>query len=138
MTAQSMETIYINGKKRYMISEPLGFYLDTIDNPPEFFPPNSGCWRGYYGRWKIKDNRLYLTGLDAYVAIDGKIEEVGKDYLFPDQRTVFAEWFSGDIRVVMGKEIQYVHMGYESIFEKELILQIENGVVKNQKEILNS
>jgi hypothetical protein len=40
---------------------------------------------------------------------------------------VFADWFSGDITIPKGNMIEYVHMGYMSRYEKELVLTIENG-----------
>ena len=78
-----------------------------------------------------------MKGLEAFIGTDGKIEEVGLDYFFPDQKQVFAEWFSGEIRVVLGKEIQYVHMGYGSTYERDLFFGIEKGVVKSRNEISN-
>lgn len=40
---------------------------------------------------------------------------------------VFADWFSGDITIPKGKMIEYVHMGYMSRYEKELVLTLEKG-----------
>ena len=37
----------------------------------------------------------------------------------------------------MGKEIQYIHMGYESVYERDLIIQIEDGLVVSKNEIQN-
>lgn len=53
--------------------------------------------------------------------------ETDMNYFFPNLREVFAYWFSGELRIPMGKEIHYVHMVYESVFEKDLIIQVENG-----------
>ena len=138
MTAQAMETIYIDGKRNYMASEPFNSYLESLETPPILFSPNTACWRGYYGRWKIKDNKLYITGLEAYLDAEGKTEEVGLSFFFPDQKQVFAEWFSGELCVVVGKLVNYVHAGYGSTYEKDLIIQIEKGVVKSRNEIINA
>jgi hypothetical protein len=40
---------------------------------------------------------------------------------------VFAFWFSGDLTVPKGEMIEYVHMGYMSKYEAELVLTIEKG-----------
>lgn len=40
---------------------------------------------------------------------------------------VFADWFNGDLTIPKGKMIEYVHMGYMSRYEKELVLTIEKG-----------
>lgn len=53
---------------------------------------------------------------------------------FPDR--VFAHWYSGAvgaIRIPQGKQIKYVHMGYASTFERDLLLDIERGVVRNTR-----
>ena len=109
-----------------------------FDNPPKFNYITTACWRGYFGRWKIKDSKLYLTGLEANISIDGKDDEVGLDYFFPNQKQVFASWFTGKIRVPIGEMIEYIHMGYHSKYQKDLFLMIEDGVVINIFEIENS
>ena len=68
MTAQIMETLYIDGTKQYMAAEPFGDYLGKLEQPPEFIANNTGYWRGYMGKWKIKDDKLFLTGLLAAVS----------------------------------------------------------------------
>ncbi len=45
---------------------------------------------------------------------------------------VFAEWFSGEIRVPMGEMLEYVHMDYYSVYEKDLFITMENGIVIGQ------
>lgn len=51
---------------------------------------------------------------------------------------VHAFWFTGDLKIPKGKMISYVHMGYMSTYEKEIILEIENGVVLDSKEYDNT
>jgi len=41
---------------------------------------------------------------------------------------IFASWYSGDLISPQGRLIQYVHMGYSSIYERELQCKIENGL----------
>ena len=42
---------------------------------------------------------------------------------------VFAHWYSGRIRVPRGKLLKYVHAGYASIYERDLLLDFERGVL---------
>jgi len=140
MTAQAMETIYIDGKKHYMAAEPFGDYLEKIDHPPKLLAENTACWRGYYGNWKIKDDKLFLTGLDANIAtVDDDVtwEVVGLDYFFPNKKMVLADWFTGEIRVPMGELLSYGYASYFNIYEKDLIIDIEKGVVINQTVVEN-
>jgi len=57
------------------------------------------------------------------------------DRLFPGKfkdGKVEADWFSGELRVPKGKLLQYVHMGYGSSYEQELIITVDKGVVVRQ------
>ena len=47
------------------------------------------------------------------------------------------QWFSGEIRVPVGRMIQYVHMGYESTYESDLLIEIIDGLVVSRIEISN-
>jgi len=129
MTAQAMETIYIKRRKYYFNSFPFSEYLEKLDEPPIFNSPNSDSWRGYYGRWKIKDEKLLLASLEAYIEIDGKIEEVGLNYFFPDQKEVFAKWFTGEINLTNGKDVIYPTIGYDAIFINDINIDIKEGHV---------
>jgi hypothetical protein len=84
------------------------------ENPPVLF--TTACWRGYQGTWKIEGNRLYL------VALRGVLKLVGDEPLF-------AEWVSGTLRVPQGEIVEYVHMGFESVYEGNLFFQVERGIV---------
>lgn len=128
MTAQAGERLIFKGEETWMAAEPLNQYLQNRDDI-KFVSPSTACWRGYYGQWEIKDNKLYLIELKAY--LEG-YREVGLDYLFPRQNTVFASWFSGKIRMPQGEMLDYVHMGYASLYEKDLILVFENGLLTDE------
>ena len=141
MTAQSMEKIFINGHKYSMATEPLEPYLDSLSERPRFFPRYTSCWRGYFGTWEIKDNdRLFLIDLvcsRADLKI-GKFWEVGMDFLFPDQKEVFADWFTGEIRIPQGDLLEYVHGGYDSTYEKDLFLDFKEGYLVSYKYVYNT
>ena len=69
--------------------------------------------------------------------------EVGLDYLFPNQKKVFAEWFSGELDFWSGKLLGYymkdmINRGYypgpTPIYEKKLFITIEFGKVVGYRE----
>ena len=126
MTAQMHEIIFYEGEEYGMATEPLKPYLEKIIKKPLIWPTSSACWRGYIGTWEVRDKKLYLV--DLFVSI-GYEDDERMDYIFPGQQEVFAGWFSGRIRIPHGKLLKYVHMGYESIYEKELYLDFENGIL---------
>lgn len=125
MTAQAREKLIFKGEETWMAAQPLNDYLENV-NDKEFEAHCSACWRGYFGQWEIKDDGLYLIGLDA--TIKGN-KAVGLDYLFPGQDRVFADWFSGEIRIPQGEMLDYVHMGYASLYERDLILVFKKGLL---------
>lgn len=124
MTAQSGERLLYKGEETWMATEPLNQYLQNR-NDVKFVSPSTDCWRGYYGQWEIKDNNLFLIGLKAYVE---EYREVDINYLFPGENQVFAMWFTGEIRIPQGEMLEYVHMGYASKYERDLILKFNEGV----------
>lgn len=132
MTAQSGEKLIYNGEEISMATEPLNQYLKKRI---KFIWHRTDCWRGYFGKWEVKNNKLYLIGLKAF--IEGGTE-VDLTYLFPGQNLVFANWFNGEIRIPQGEILDFVHMGYASLHDKDLILVFENGVLIKQYEIDNT
>lgn len=127
MTAQISEKLYYEGHKVSMCSEPLGDYFAFSGERPGFESNCTALWRGYVGTWEIIDGRIYLIELNGTLenGSDVTLATIFPD--FPDR--VFAHWYSGTIRIPQGKMLDYVHMGYGSTYERDLMLQIEKGVV---------
>ena len=123
MTAQVQEDLILNGKKTSMT-----FCPPLPENDPRIVEIplekikgdgiilSTACWRQYIGTWEIKDGRFYLVG------IKGKFK-------LAEDKALFADWFSGTLIVPEGKILEYVHMGFDSVFERETHIKIENGVV---------
>jgi hypothetical protein len=62
--------------------------------------------------------------------LDGRPFSV--DGLFPDDTRpagtpVFADWYSGELRIPEGEMIQYVHGGYGTTYERDRLILIERG-----------
>ena len=98
------------------------------------------------------EEKLRLGGLLKLGAIDpaqhekllDEIKEsltVEKDidlkFLFNTTEPVFADWVSGTVRVPLGKMLKYVHMGYESVYRKEMLLSFTNGILTETKTVRN-
>ncbi|MBN2078201.1 MAG: hypothetical protein JW838_04505, partial [Spirochaetes bacterium] len=80
------------------------------------------CWRKYIATWEIREGRLYLVSIDGVYRLTG-------------EGPLYADWVSGILRVPRGRMTRYVHMGFESRYEKELVITIEKGVVKEMREV---
>lgn len=127
MTAQIPETLQYEGQTLSMCSNPLNDYFALAGKKPPFAFTCTALWRGYVGQWEIVDGRLYLVGLSGEL-MDGS--EVSLATLFPEfPDRVFAHWYSGTLRIPQGKQLEYVHMGYGSRFEQDLLIQLDRGVV---------
>lgn len=128
MTAQAHEQLILDGRRTSMMTCPVLPLHDPrlrcvdvgdITGPiPDdvALARSTACWRGYIGYWEIKDDRLYLCRV------------VGA-YQWDAGDPVFADWVSDTLRVPEGKLLHYVHMGFESIYEGELEILVEEGVV---------
>jgi hypothetical protein len=143
MTAQAPDWLIFDGKKSMLFSNPLADYADSGRPLPLFVSPNTANWRGYIATWEIDEGLLYLKDLTGWVAPEypsGPYDrvEVGMGAIFPGIRgRIPAAWFTGQLRIPRGQQMQYVHMGYESVYEEELILEIQAGQVVNSFTVKN-
>jgi hypothetical protein len=140
MTAQAAESLIYKGTEYFMFTEPLGGYLDHHPSI-QFESYSTACWRGYYGSWEVKGTHelgygLYLIELSGYLPNQ---EKVGLEYLFPNSpEGVFAHWFNGEIRCPFGELLNYVHMGYASTYQNDLILEFRRGLLISERIVDNS
>lgn len=131
MTAQLPESIQINGQRHLLLSLPLQTYFLRSGNWPLLLCGGTALARGYIGQWEVIDDRLYLIAVHGQQA-DGS--PLALDQLFPGfPDRVFAHWFSGELRVGMGAQTLYVHQGFQSRYERELIMDVRRGVVVGER-----
>jgi hypothetical protein len=127
MTAQVPETIFIDGEAHALLGQPLEARFGRRHRRPLFRVQTTACWRGYLGTWSIMGDRLHLLELEGHLR-DGS--PVSVQTVFPGTTgPLFAQWFSGELRIPTGEMIRYVHMGFESQYVSERIISIERGVV---------
>jgi hypothetical protein len=86
----------------------------------------SACWRGYYAKWKVESDRLVLVDLTIMWA--GQAAYLTYQDVFPDlPQGVIADWFTGDIEVPQGQNLD---LGHDfSMYEETLILSLKDGLV---------
>ncbi len=127
MTAQFGENLLYQGRDVPMYTNPLSDYFEMTGIRPQFKENCTALWRGYIGTWEIVDNRMYLIDINGTLEDD---TDVSLATIFPEfPSRVFAHWYSGTIRIPRGDRIEYVHMGYGSTYEMDLLLDVEKGVV---------
>lgn len=139
-TAQITDILIYNREKIPLRVNPLEyFYNKTNPRPKSFFENpaiSSACWRGYVATWEIDDNRLFLTEIRQ---CHGK-ETAPLSKFFPKlykNGRVPAVWYSGLLKCPRGKLVKYIHMGYRSEYERELMIEVEKGRVLSTQEFGN-
>ena len=125
MTIQAGDILSYNGEKTTIATEPLKPYLKTRSDV-SFIYKSTALVRGYIGTWKIRNKKLYLISLLGFV---NNNEKVDLNYLFPNKIEVFAGWYSGDIRIPEGELLKKINLGYASVFEKDRILSLKEGIL---------
>lgn len=137
-TAQFPDLLIYKGENHRLFSNPLESFYNEKNPRPNFDATNTANWRGYLATWEIEGGILYLRAIEA--KINGK--SIGLKDLFPDRRDrrdgVEATWFTGKLRIPQGELIEYIHMGYESVYERDLILTIKNGRLIREEIIDNT
>lgn len=139
-TAQHPDYLVYQGETFPMFSNPLESFFDEKNpRPNHLFPFGStACWRGYIATWKIEDRQLYLVKLKD-CSPPSEAQEIPLSGVFPGRKgPIKADWYSGTLRIPQGKQLLYVHMGYGSVYEKELFLTIERGKVVREQVIDNT
>jgi len=131
MTAQISEKLLFEGEKHAMCTNPLSDFRALGGELPRFASNCTALWRGYVGTWEIVSNRLYLIELNGELESG---EDATLETVFPGYGDrVFAHWYSGIIRLPQGKMLEYVHMGYGSTYERDLLLEFEKGVLTSRR-----
>lgn len=145
-SAQAPDIILYENKVYELFCNPLEFLYVKDGGRPYFRekPYNylsSENWRGYVAFWEIREDSLYLRGIEAWTA-DSKFAKT-TDCRKVDLKEMFgaecvegkvkAVWFTGELRMPDGKMVKYVNAGYDSMYEKDIILTVEKGKVVNKK-----
>lgn len=134
-TAQTPERLIYKGETNRLCTLPLDPYLKAHKlrlweiEPPEKHLLSSGCWRGYIGTWEIKNGFLWLVKLEQLDRTDVPLVKV-----FPGQiPPIKAAWFSGTLHLTQGKRLLYVHAEFESVFERDVFIEIREGKIISEK-----
>ncbi len=138
-TAQIPDEIHFEGRTEMLFSEPLNDYLKSPENLAKLAPflPRgrcSGSWRGYRATWEIMGSQLYLAELETDPCAEKPVQVPLEKLFIFTPRPVHATWFSGQLVVPVGKLVKYIHLGYESRYERYVIFEVTNGQVTKRTE----
>lgn len=133
MTAQFPERLHYQNREYSMCTNPLEKYFELTGIRPKFVETCTALWRGYVGKWVIIHERLYLIGIEgclsngtsAFSSRSATLEDI-----FPGfPKRVFAHWYTGTVRLPYGNRLDYVHGGYGSTYEYDLMIEVSQGVI---------
>lgn len=126
MTAQIHEALILDGEETSMACCPqipeshpriIAMDFDKVDDDPEnFILFSTACRRGYQGTWEIKEGRFYLAALRGCL------------HLTPGE-PLFADWFTGTLRIPQGKVLKHGLMGQGTVYEEDILIEINQGQV---------
>ena len=133
-TAQVPDFLIYENDTLSIYSNPLEVYFEQIGSRelPKFEGCSStACWRGYVGIWELRNDSIFLkevTTCHKYkcdTIVNADLNELFGDRYMNNE--VFADWISYEIINPHGKQIKYIHQGYESIYEYERGFEFING-----------
>ena len=150
-TGQEGDVIYINGEQWILLGKPI--YADTLLSSklkkalPEKRGWVSSNWSGYTAYWSIRKEQLCLDSIQYNIydnsSEHGRTECLPSDTLlqvfsqYISRGHIVATWLKDDIRVARGRQLYYVHSGYNRNYEHEQIISINNGKVCDVKDYDN-
>ena len=87
----------------------------------------SANWRGHISTFEVRGKKLYLNSIITYkehTDFDGLLDQ------YKDRKgRIFASWVSGTFICVTGECIYVADNGFDSVYDQEIELIVENGVV---------
>lgn len=120
-----------------LYANPLEAYLDSadVDRKAIFSKFNAcgstGCGRSYVAFWELRNDSLFLKKVVCCNDWDSPTSpSIDLERLFGSRyknNEVFADWVTGELIHPHGKQLKYIHQGYESIYAYEKGFVIKNG-----------
>lgn len=143
MTAQAPERILLDGRPRALYADP----LDGLTEAHGLYLGNPNCastgnYRGYIGTWQVQDRRLCLThlhweefGSHNEVPVSEDVRAALLQAAGRAQFPIHAHWFSGSIRISIGRRLIYSHRGWSHWFERERVMRFVAGELVRDHEV---
>lgn len=139
-TIQIQDIIIINKVKR-RASQPLMFQIDSATyftlKEKLNFNSSTFSWnfRGHVATFEVRGNKIFLKSIETskvYTDFNGLLDK----YMDKTGR-VFASWISGTFICGSGECIYVAQNGFDSAYEQETELVVENGVVVSSRTYTN-
>jgi hypothetical protein len=134
-TAQTPDLLVYRNDTFLLQSNPLEYWLETkAKRPPELLGEwNTACGRGYTATWLLKDDHLDLLQVQPCGRPPLAASVLQEWFPIDNPRQIAATWVTGTLNVVKGKVVRYQHMGYDSIYEQDWLLNVLAGKLVSQQ-----
>lgn len=107
--------------------QPLESWFEQHGNRPAFYVPHTALWRGYVGTWELDNDHLFLTDLEGMLE-NGQV--INLQTVFPHATgRIPADWYSGTFKLPQGELQNAICIGYSSVYEGYLVLDIKAGKI---------
>lgn len=144
VTAQYPDKITFEGIEYNLNSNPLEYFFEEYpEKRPQDGVMSTALWRGYVAHFEIIDDQLFVT--DIKIQVPAKDEKGAEPFnwvsvyskVFPNSKKTKIVWYSGILILPHGKMVEYVHMGYSSIYSEYLLLEIDKGNFNESRKYKN-
>lgn len=136
MAAQVPDKILLEDELKDLYTNPLEQYWILHRKKRPVFCSCDGCRRGYVATWAIQNQELFLKSINGEARkttlfFGSKLIPYSLKNLFPlaGQKPVKAVWYSGKLRIPIGNMSRFEDNDYDSRFEQDLIITVEQGNV---------
>lgn len=140
-TAQTPDYLITEKDTLKLQCNPLEKYFEGKPIPEGLITSRStGLWRGYIAFFKILDNNLVVENIYKVEYYDENGKHNRKlisiyNEIFGNEKTFKCNFYNGVLICPMGKMLEYVHMGYSSIYENYNLIEIKDGIVQKEKSL---
>ena len=140
-TVQVSDIIIID-KVKHQVNQPLMFQIDSasyfmlkekLDFNSSIFSWN---FRGHVATFEIKCKKLFLNNIESSFAVHDDFRGILDKYMDRKGR-VFASWISGTFICGSGECLYVAQNGFDSVYERETEVVVENGVVVSLRSYSN-
>jgi hypothetical protein len=136
VTAQTPESILLDGEEWLLLGTPLDPFLAANGLANRFVSPHTALWRGYLGTWRVDaEGHLFLDDVTATVRALGSGTQTvqGSAALRGAALPMAADFVTGRLRVARGAQVRHVHSDFDSVWEQEVLLEVERGRVLSRQ-----
>lgn len=128
--------IHSNPLEPYFLKNPIKDGIITSSS--------TALWRGYIAYFKFNDGKLTVDNIYTLSIVlneqtgthHEKLTSIYND-IFGDLKNFECDFFTGVLICPFGEILEYVHMGYSSIYENYKLIEVNNGNYIKEKVVDN-